>query len=136
MTASASSNQPLAGSALTGGKSTIISAIPPSLCSRIPIGATFRAVRRVAARRDSCAEHRDADNLALARSNGTMTLMDALDFTGRSVVVTGGTRGIGAGIAGGFLAAGAQVLVCARREPAEPPSVDGRTARFVAGRRL
>jgi NAD(P)-dependent dehydrogenase (short-subunit alcohol dehydrogenase family) len=60
-----------------------------------------------------------------------MTLMDALDFTGRSVVVTGGTRGIGAGIACGFLAAGARVLVCARREPAEAPSVDGRTARFV-----
>ncbi|MDM4719380.1 SDR family oxidoreductase [Micromonospora sp. WMMA1363] len=58
--------------------------------------------------------------------------MDALDFGGRSVVVTGGTRGIGAGIARGFLAAGAQVLVCGRREPAELPRVDGRAARFAA----
>jgi NAD(P)-dependent dehydrogenase (short-subunit alcohol dehydrogenase family) len=57
--------------------------------------------------------------------------MDALDFTGRSVVVTGGTRGIGAGIACGFLAAGAQVLVCGRREPAELPRAGGRTARFL-----
>jgi NAD(P)-dependent dehydrogenase (short-subunit alcohol dehydrogenase family) len=61
-----------------------------------------------------------------------MTPMDALDFAGRAVVVTGGTRGIGAGIARGFLAAGADVFVCARPEPPEPPTVDGRTARFVS----
>ncbi|WIN00478.1 SDR family oxidoreductase [Actinoplanes oblitus] len=40
--------------------------------------------------------------------------MDPLDFTGRGVVVTGGTRGIGAAIASAFLAAGARVLVCGR----------------------
>jgi NAD(P)-dependent dehydrogenase (short-subunit alcohol dehydrogenase family) len=60
-----------------------------------------------------------------------MKPVNTLDFTGRGVIVTGGTRGIGAGIACGFLAAGARVLVCARREPAELPSVDGRTAQFV-----
>jgi len=57
--------------------------------------------------------------------------MDPLDCSGRGVVITGGTRGIGAGIARAFLAAGAGVLVCGRNEPAELPTVDGRSARFV-----
>ncbi|MBG0565091.1 SDR family oxidoreductase [Actinoplanes aureus] len=49
--------------------------------------------------------------------------MDPLDFTGKAVVVTGGTRGIGAAIAHTFHAAGADVLVCGRTPPA--------TARFA-----
>ena len=44
--------------------------------------------------------------------------MQTIDFAGRAVVVTGGTRGIGAGIARAFLDAGADVLVCGRSEPA------------------
>ncbi|MEV6302384.1 SDR family oxidoreductase [Actinoplanes sp. NPDC051861] len=40
--------------------------------------------------------------------------MNPLDFTGRAVVVTGGTRGIGAAIAHAFRMAGANVLVCGR----------------------
>ncbi|RLU87619.1 short chain dehydrogenase [Streptomyces griseocarneus] len=49
----------------------------------------------------------------------------------RVVVVTGGTRGVGAGIARAFLDTGARVLVCARRPP-ERPVVTGRgTARFL-----
>src|SRR2546423_12713607 len=47
------------------------------------------------------------------------------------VVVTGGTRGIGAGIARAFLRAGAQVLVCGRTEPAALPAADGRAAAFA-----
>ena len=60
-----------------------------------------------------------------------MRPMSVADHAGRAVVVTGGTRGIGAGIARAFLAAGADVLVCGRTEPAEPPAVDGRAAAFA-----
>lgn len=44
----------------------------------------------------------------------------AVDLAGRTVVVTGGTRGVGAGIARAFAQAGAQVVVCARRPPEAP----------------
>jgi NAD(P)-dependent dehydrogenase (short-subunit alcohol dehydrogenase family) len=47
------------------------------------------------------------------------------------VIVTGGTRGIGAGIARAFLRSGARVLVCGRHDPeGGPPAADGRTAVF------
>lgn len=54
------------------------------------------------------------------------------DFSGRSVIVTGGTKGIGAVIAERFLAAGADVTVCARKPPERPVGVGDATARFVA----
>jgi len=64
---------------------------------------------------------------------------DVLDFTGRAVLVTGGAKGIGRGIAEAYLAAGADVVVCGRSTPAEAdlpvgvdPSGDERRAVFVA----
>jgi len=56
---------------------------------------------------------------------------DPLDMTGRSVIVTGATMGLGRAIAARFLGQGAEVVTCARREPAVPLSVAGREAHFV-----
>ncbi|MBV8979498.1 MAG: SDR family oxidoreductase [Acidimicrobiia bacterium] len=55
-----------------------------------------------------------------------------LDFSGKSVIVTGGCRGIGRGIAERFLEAGADVVVCCRHEPDTLPNADRRDAVFVA----
>ncbi len=55
-------------------------------------------------------------------------------LAGCRVIVTGGTRGIGAGIARGFLRSGARVLVCARHEPADEaglPAAGGQAAAFT-----
>jgi len=55
-----------------------------------------------------------------------------LDMTGRTVIVTGGTKGLGRVIAERFLEQGADVVICARREPEEPVAGAGREAQFVA----
>lgn len=53
-----------------------------------------------------------------------------VDLTGRVAIVTGGTRGIGRGIAQRLLEAGAQVVVCGRSEPESLPEAEGRRASF------
>jgi NAD(P)-dependent dehydrogenase (short-subunit alcohol dehydrogenase family) len=58
-------------------------------------------------------------------------VIDALDMSGRAVIVTGGCRGIGRGIAERFLEAGAGVLVCCRHRPESLPGAGGREAAFV-----
>lgn len=44
-----------------------------------------------------------------------------LDFSGQVVLVTGGARGVGRGIVGRFLDAGARVVICGRTEPDSLP---------------
>jgi NAD(P)-dependent dehydrogenase (short-subunit alcohol dehydrogenase family) len=56
----------------------------------------------------------------------------ALDFAGRTALVTGGTKGIGREIAETFLRAGADVVVCGRTPPERLPSADGREAVFLS----
>lgn len=55
-----------------------------------------------------------------------------IDFTGQVALVTGGTKGIGAGIARSFLEVGAEVVICGRSQPEKLPEVHGRKAHFVA----
>ena len=47
---------------------------------------------------------------------------EPLSFSAKTVIVTGGTRGIGRAIAERFVAVGAHVLVCGRHDPESLPS--------------
>lgn len=59
-------------------------------------------------------------------------MTDPLDLTGRTAIVTGGTKGLGRTIATTFLERGADVVICARNPPEVAVEADGRTAHFVA----
>jgi NAD(P)-dependent dehydrogenase (short-subunit alcohol dehydrogenase family) len=61
-----------------------------------------------------------------------MSDSNPLDFTGKVVIVTGGSRGVGRGIALRFLESGADVVICGRNEPESLPEGGGKTAVFLA----
>ncbi len=56
---------------------------------------------------------------------------DALDFSGKVVLVTGGGKGVGLGISQRFLAGGAEVVICGRNAPDVLPRHAGREALFL-----
>lgn len=53
-----------------------------------------------------------------------------MNLTDKTVIVTGGSRGTGAGIARQYLAAGADVIICGRRDPEVLPEANGKKAIF------
>jgi NAD(P)-dependent dehydrogenase (short-subunit alcohol dehydrogenase family) len=53
-------------------------------------------------------------------------------MSGKVVLVTGGGKGVGKGISRGFLAAGADVVICGRNQPDKLPDAGGKQAVFVA----
>jgi len=59
-------------------------------------------------------------------------MQNPLDMQGRLVIVTGGARGVGAGITRSFLDAGADVVVIGRSAPETPVSSGAREAGFQA----
>jgi NAD(P)-dependent dehydrogenase (short-subunit alcohol dehydrogenase family) len=58
-------------------------------------------------------------------------MRDPLELSGKVVIVTGGSMGVGRGITTCFLGAGAEVVICDIEEPEELPSEGGRRALFT-----
>ena len=54
-----------------------------------------------------------------------------LNFAGKTVLVTGGGKGVGKGITERFLETGANVVICGRSEPEILPCAGGRSAVFT-----
>lgn len=54
-----------------------------------------------------------------------------MSWSNNVVLVTGGVRGVGAGITRAFLEQGATVVTCARNPPGEPVTAGGGTAEFL-----
>jgi NAD(P)-dependent dehydrogenase (short-subunit alcohol dehydrogenase family) len=54
------------------------------------------------------------------------------DFTGKTVIITGGGKGVGLGITRCFLQLGATVIICSRSELEELPTANGNRAHFIA----
>jgi NAD(P)-dependent dehydrogenase (short-subunit alcohol dehydrogenase family) len=58
-------------------------------------------------------------------------MSDPLDMTGKVVIVTGGSRGVGRGISEVFLSRGADVVICGRKEPEKLPESGGKSTSFA-----
>jgi NAD(P)-dependent dehydrogenase (short-subunit alcohol dehydrogenase family) len=55
----------------------------------------------------------------------------AIDLAGKVAIVTGGGRGVGRGISERLLEAGAEVVICGRKQPERLPRAGGREACFA-----
>jgi NAD(P)-dependent dehydrogenase (short-subunit alcohol dehydrogenase family) len=62
------------------------------------------------------------------------TINQLFDLTGRTAIVTGGSRGLGQEMAEGLAEAGASLMLCARREEWLAPTVDAMRARGASVR--
>ena len=65
-------------------------------------------------------------------NNAGQEMSSELDMSGKVAIVTGGSRGVGRGVVERFLDAGADVVICGRKQPDSLPERNGRRALFAA----